>query len=162
MRGGAERPSSPPRWLLQARWGLQRALVRRSGGRFGLHAAEGHGLGTLQLRTLGRRTGQGRATLLHYLDDDGDLAVVAANGGAEHRPGWWHNLQAAPEAFVDLPDGIHAVIARTASPGARDRLWPRFVSGRPEYARFAAATERALPIVLLRLVDDPLRGSRDA
>ena len=49
------------------------------------------------------------------------------NGWAEPEPAWWLNLQANPEATVDLPDGPRAVTARAAVGEERDRLWRALV-----------------------------------
>jgi hypothetical protein len=45
------------------------------------------------------------------------------NGWADDDPAWWINLQANPEARVELPDGPRAVRARAADAQERSRLW---------------------------------------
>lgn len=134
-------------------WKLHRAGFVVSGGRIGLRKAEDERLGVLRLRTLGRRSGQERASMLYYLEDGRDLVVVASNAGAVSAPAWWLNLQASPEAFVDLPDGIHAVIGRAAGSAERRRLWSRFVALLDDYETYAAATERPIPVVILEPSD---------
>ena len=50
------------------------------------------------------------------------------NGWAEPEPAWWLNLQAHPEATVELPDGSRArSTARAATGDERERLWARFL-----------------------------------
>jgi hypothetical protein len=44
-------------------------------------------------------------------------------GDAE--PAWWLNLQAHPDAVVDLGKGSQAVRARAAEGQERTRLWAR-------------------------------------
>jgi hypothetical protein len=39
---------------------------------------------------------------------------MAMNGWADGEPAWWLNLQAHPDASVDLADGSRAVRARAA------------------------------------------------
>ena len=73
--------------------------------------------------------------MLFYLTADRGLAVVASNAGYHADPAWWLNLQAAPEAFVDLPDGIHAVIGRAAN--QRPRMAGKAIPGRLEQAPWA-------------------------
>jgi hypothetical protein len=48
------------------------------------------------------------------------------NGWADADPAWWLNLQAHPEATVDLADGPRAVRARAAAGEERARLWAGF------------------------------------
>ena len=51
------------------------------------------------------------------------------NGWADPEPAWWLNLQARPEATVELPDGsIRTVTARSATGEDRARLWAAFVA----------------------------------
>ena len=64
------------------------------------------------------------------------------NGWAEADPAWWLNLQANPEATVELPTGPREVVARAAEPMERDRLWALFVAvGSSAYTH---ASERQL------------------
>jgi len=145
---------SPPRWLLRIAWPLQRGLYTLSGGRLGLEPAGSERLGTLRLRTIGRRSGEERPTMLYYLEDGDRLAVVASNAGAADDPGWWRNLQAEPLAWVDLPDGSRRVRARSAEEAERERLWERFTSLFDGYERYAAAAGRPIPIVILEPADE--------
>jgi hypothetical protein len=48
------------------------------------------------------------------------------NGWGEAEPAWWLNLQATPDATVDLPDGGRTVRARAATGSERERLWATF------------------------------------
>jgi deazaflavin-dependent oxidoreductase (nitroreductase family) len=91
--------------------------------------------------------------MLWYLEAGPDLTVVASNAGAATDPDWWMNLQAAPEAFVDLPDGIHAVIGRAATAVEQDDLWSRFVMSSSSYETHASATDRPIAVVILEPAD---------
>jgi hypothetical protein len=51
------------------------------------------------------------------------LVTMAMNGWADNDPAWWLNLQAHPEASVELADGRHTVRARAADGAERSRLW---------------------------------------
>ncbi|MFV2062323.1 MAG: nitroreductase/quinone reductase family protein [Chloroflexota bacterium] len=151
-RWGAGR-EPPPRWVLRSLWALHRVVYAVSLGRIGLRQAGAERLGVLRLRTLGRRSGQERSSMLYYLEDGRDLAVVASNAGAPNAPAWWLNLQAAPEAFVDLSDGIHSVTGRAADAAERQRLWSRFAGLLDDYDTYAATTERSIPVVILEPAD---------
>ena len=68
----------------------------------------------LRLRTIGRRTGEERSAILGYFEDGPNLVTLAMNGWAEGEPAWWLNLQAHPDATVDLVGGPRKVRARAA------------------------------------------------
>jgi deazaflavin-dependent oxidoreductase (nitroreductase family) len=81
----------------------------------------------LRLRSVGRRTGKARLAILGYIEDGPNLVIPAMNGWADPEPAWWLNLQANPEATVELPNGRRDVSARVAVGEERDRLWGRLV-----------------------------------
>ena len=119
-------PRIIPRWVVRAIWILHRAAYSATGGRFGLRKPEGRQWGMLRLTTTGRRTGRRRVAIVGYLEDGPNLVVPAMNGWAEPDPAWWLNLQARPDAVVDLKDGVRAVRARAATGEERARLWRGF------------------------------------
>jgi deazaflavin-dependent oxidoreductase (nitroreductase family) len=82
----------------------------------------------LRLHTTGRRTGQERIAILGYIEDGRNLVTPAMNGWMESEPAWWLNLQAHPDATVELSShGRRHVRARAAVGQERDRLWQRLV-----------------------------------
>jgi deazaflavin-dependent oxidoreductase (nitroreductase family) len=141
-----------PRWLVRTIWFVHRRLYALTGGRFGLRPpAEGR-WGMLRLRTTGRRSGRERIAILGYIEDGPNILVPAMNGWADPEPAWWLNLQAHPEAFVELPGGeVRAVVARAAPAAERGRLWQRFVDlGTAAYSH-ANAAKRARETAILIL-----------
>jgi deazaflavin-dependent oxidoreductase (nitroreductase family) len=80
----------------------------------------------LRLRTIGRRSGEERSAILGYYEDGPNLVTLAMNGWAEGEPAWWLNLEARPDAIVDLVDGPRKVTARAAAGDERARLWARW------------------------------------
>ena len=117
-------PRTPPRALIKFFWLLHRGLVRMSGGRIGLRRPEsGRTMGMLRLTTTGRRSGTARTVILGYVPAGAGFATLAMNGWGAADPAWWLNLQAAPEATVDLGDGPIPVRARAAEGEERDVLW---------------------------------------
>jgi deazaflavin-dependent oxidoreductase (nitroreductase family) len=115
---------------------------------------------TLYLHTVGRKTGKPRRTPLYYVDDGDDLAVITSNAGRDRQPAWWLNLQAEPDAEIELGKERRRVRARKASQAKFRRLWPRFVAGLRNYEAYRRKTDRELVIVLLSPVDDrSARGS---
>lgn len=104
---------------------------------------------TLYLHTVGRRTGTPRRTPLYYVDDGDDLAVITSNAGRDHQPAWWLNLQAQPDAEIEIGKERRPVRARRATPAQSERLWQRFVAGLQNYEAYRRKTDRELVIVLL-------------
>ena len=111
-------PSLPPRWFIRLFWVVQRAVYSVTRGRFGLRSATADRWGMLRLQTVGRRSGEERTAILGYFEDGPDLVTMAMNGWADPEPAWWLNLQAHPDATVDLPGGeSRAVHGRAADQG---------------------------------------------
>jgi deazaflavin-dependent oxidoreductase (nitroreductase family) len=121
-------PPSVPRWLVRTIWVAHRAVYRLTPGRFGLRPATSSQWGMLRLRTIGRQSGKARLAIVGFIEDGPNLITPAMNGWAEPDPAWWLNLQANPEATVELPGGSRNVTGRVAIGEERARLWDRFLS----------------------------------
>jgi deazaflavin-dependent oxidoreductase (nitroreductase family) len=80
----------------------------------------------LRLKTIGRRSGKQHCVILAYYEDGSELITLAMNGWANGEPAWWLNLQAHPEAVVDLTNGSLSVRGRAAFGQERERLWTRW------------------------------------
>ena len=144
---------TPPRFVVRTFWLLHRAMYRLSGGRLGLSRPKtGTRFGTMRLTTLGRRSGQRRVAIIGFYEDGPNLVTLAMNGWADAEPAWWLNLQATPDATVDLADGSREVRARAATEGERERLWATF-SDYPgwgsDIGSLAARRSRETAIVVL-------------
>lgn len=136
------------RAFLELQWAIHRTLFSMTGGRVGAAPPRG-GVGTLFLLSTGRRSGKVRRNGLYFVEDGPNLAVVASNAGENVDPQWWKNLQASPDAEVELGMDRRAIHARTATPEETQRLWPRFDAGHPEFAEYRArAYRRTIPIVI--------------
>ena len=68
-------PKHPPPWFVHTAWRVHRALYRVSGGRFLWTTSNRRGWGSLQLTTIGRKSGQERSVIVGYLED-GTMVVV--------------------------------------------------------------------------------------
>jgi len=120
-------PKLPPRAFVRAAWLVHRAIYWLTRGRFGLwRPTAGGRFGTMRLTTIGRRSGERRVVILGYYEDGPNLVTLAMNGWASSDPAWWLNLQARPDAKVDLAEGSRPVRARVATSDERQRLWARF------------------------------------
>jgi len=113
------------------------------GGRFGR-------IRMLLLTTTGRKSGRPRTTPLLYLEDDGNLVVIASNGGNPNHPAWWLNLKADPRAEVQVGRERRAVTAEEAEGEERERLWRAVVDVNRGYEGYQKSTSRRIPVVLLR------------
>ena len=142
-------PSLQPRWFIRSFWVVQRAAYSVTGGRFGLRTARADRWGMLRLRTVGRRSGKERTAILGYFEDGPDLVTMAMNGWADAEPAWWLNLQAQPDAIVDLPGGSRTVHARAADPDERPRLWARWAALDKDHDAFDARRSRETAVVIL-------------
>ena len=101
------------------------------------------------MRTVGRRTDIERVAILGYFEDGPDLVTMAMNGWGDPEPAWWLNLQAHPDATVDLVDGPRTVRARTAVDDERRRLWARWAHYDKNLDRYAALRSRETAVVVL-------------
>jgi deazaflavin-dependent oxidoreductase (nitroreductase family) len=139
----------PPRWFIRSFWVIHRALHAVSGGRFGLRSARVDRWGMLRLRTVGRRTGEERTAILGYLEDGPNLVTLAMNGWADPEPAWWLNLQAHPDARIDLTSGSRTVRARAAHGDERARLWAMWVGLGEGTDAYAALRSGETAVVIL-------------
>ncbi len=121
-----EKARLPPRWFIRLAWIIHRRLYLWTGGRLGLWRPKRRGWGAMRLSTIGRRTGRVRAVMLGYFEDGPNLVTMAMNGWGDAEPAWWLNLQAHPDATVDLVDGPRQVTGRAARGEERERLWSRW------------------------------------
>lgn len=150
MSESAERrPRLPPRWFVRLAWYVHRALYRVTGGRVGLWRARADRWGTLRLTCTGRRSGKQRSVIVGYLDDGPNLFTLAMNGWADGEPAWWLNLQANPDAWVELANGRRSVRARAAVGEERSRLWARWREVDPRVDAYAALRHSETAVVIL-------------
>jgi len=126
---GRQDATVPPRALIRAFWAVHKTIVRLSRGRIGLWRPKpGRRFGTVQLNTVGRRSGQPRPVIVGYFEDGPNLVTLAMNGWADDEPAWWLNLQAKPDTTVILPGGTRHVHARAAEGEERQRFWEKFAT----------------------------------
>jgi deazaflavin-dependent oxidoreductase (nitroreductase family) len=115
------------------------------------------GADILFLTTVGRRSGQERATALAWFPDgdgdgDGDGAwlVVASAAGAARSPDWYLNLAAHPDqARIELGAETIPVRAEQVTGEDRAQAWARIVAAQPRYAKYQQKTDRELPVIRL-------------
>jgi deazaflavin-dependent oxidoreductase (nitroreductase family) len=99
---------------------------------------------------IGARSGIERVTPLACSPQaDGQLAIVAANGGAPAHPGWYYNLRAHPRITVEVGAETFTVLAEELEGTARAGLWAKLVAEFPSVGEFQARTARRIPVFLL-------------
>jgi deazaflavin-dependent oxidoreductase (nitroreductase family) len=103
----------------------------------------------MRLTTIGRHTGRERSAILGYYEDGPNLVTLAMNGWADGEPAWWLNLQAHPDARVELADGSRAVRARAAEGDERSRLWARWRDVGDDVDAYAALRTTETAVVVL-------------
>ena len=149
MADTGKQPWLPPRWFIRLAWSTHRGLYRVTGGRFGLRRAKPNRWGMMRLTTIGRRSGQERSVILGYFDDGPNLVTMAMNGWDTREPAWWLNLQAHPDASVDVAGGRRAVRGRAAAGEERSRLWDRWRELDKNLDGFAARRAGETAVVVL-------------
>lgn len=141
----------PPRWFVVTAWYVHRGVLRATGGRKGLWRPRSGKWGALRLTTTGRRSGKPRSVILGYYEDGEDLVSMAMNGWGAPEPAWWLNLQARPEAIVELAGGIRReVLGKAAVGDERERLWQRWRELDRNLDGYAARRPQETAVVVLQ------------
>ncbi len=121
-------------------------VYRETGGERGYHW---RGTTILLLTTTGRTSGEQRTTpLIHVVDGD-RWVVIASKGGAPDHPDWYKNLEADPEATIEVQADEVPVAMSVAEGDERARLWSAMTEVWPAYDDYQAKTEREIPVVVL-------------
>jgi deazaflavin-dependent oxidoreductase (nitroreductase family) len=103
----------------------------------------------LLLTTTGRKSGEPRTMPLIFDSDGDNYVLVASKGGSVEHPAWYLNLQANPDAEVQVKGDVFKVRARDAQGEERERLWRQMNEMWPDYDRYQERTERQIPVVVL-------------
>ncbi|MBX5486187.1 MAG: nitroreductase/quinone reductase family protein [Mycolicibacterium hassiacum] len=131
-------------------WVLERGhrlLLALTGGRFPRTVM---GMLTLELHTVGRKSGRRYSTLLTApVHDEHRIVVVASKGGHSDHPDWYKNALANPDVSVTVDGVDEPVHARPATPEERSELWPQVVRTYRGYAGYQRRTDREIPLLIL-------------
>jgi deazaflavin-dependent oxidoreductase (nitroreductase family) len=123
-----------------------RAILRISGGRV-LNTA--FGMQVVELRTIGRKSGQPRTTMLTSpVNDDQRVVIVASKGGDDRDPDWYRNLSANPDVEITIGGATRKLRARTATAEEKTELWPQIVAAYKGYGGYQKKTTRDIPVVI--------------
>jgi deazaflavin-dependent oxidoreductase (nitroreductase family) len=130
-------------------------LMRRTRGRL----ADLWKVNVLILTARGRRSGRDRTVVLQYFPDGDAMVVIAANDGGHAYPGWYYNLNASPDAVVEVDGRRGPVHATELGPEEAAHWWKRILLAAPDYELYRRATTRPFPI--LRLVPTSANSGTD-
>jgi F420H(2)-dependent quinone reductase len=131
---------------------LHAMVLRLSGGRIRRSLVFAGGQPVLSLTTIGRRSGRQRSTAVAYVRHGEGWAVGGLNLGSDHTPAWCLNLQAEPDAWVDVEGEGRTVRARQATCEEADRLWAAFIAQLPTIAYSRELAQREVPMMVLEPV----------
>jgi deazaflavin-dependent oxidoreductase (nitroreductase family) len=130
-------------------WALEnghRALLTLPGGRYPRTIL---GMKPVELRTVGRKSGQWRSTMLTApIIEDHRVVVVASKGGHEEHPQWYRNLVVNPDVEVVVDEVARPMRAHTATPEEKAALWPQIVAVYKGYEGYQRNTTRDIPVVI--------------
>jgi deazaflavin-dependent oxidoreductase (nitroreductase family) len=88
--------------------------------------------------------------IVGYLEDGPNLISMAMNGWGAPEPAWWLNLQAHPEAVVELAGGVRREVAGRAAVGEeREQLWERWREVDTRLDGFASRRPNETAVVVL-------------
>ena len=128
---------------------LHTQIYRRTGGKI-LRELGPWTMGLLI--TTGRKSGQPRTTPLNIMADGDRWLLVASYGGDDRDPQWFKNLQANPEATIQLGAETIPVRATVATEEEKKTLWPKVVGNYKGYQGYQRKTSRDIPVVVLTRV----------
>ncbi len=123
-----------------------KAILRLSGGRV---LSTAFGMPTLELHTIGRKSGQRRSTMLTSpVYDEHRIVIVASKGGDDRNPLWYGNLTAEPDVEITMKGQTRKMRARTATEAEKAVLWPQIVASYKGYGGYQQKTDRQIPVVI--------------
>lgn len=103
----------------------------------------------LLLTTTGRKSGEAKIMPLIYLKADTGYVVIGSKGGAPTHPAWYLNMVSQPACEIQIRSEHLKVTARTTEGEEREALWQKMAEIYPPYDDYQAATDRAIPVVVL-------------
>ncbi len=139
----------PSDFALKAMNATHRVLLEVTGNRVG---ASFGGMQSLELTTVGRKSGRPRSVMLTVPLQEGETyVVVASRGGDDIHPAWFLNLRDNPAVEVQVVgQPKRSMQAHVATPEERARMWPLIAEKYKNYAGYQKKTQREIPLVLLQ------------
>ena len=145
-----------------------REMYLQSGGAKGhimdITPVGGRNFGTHCLvKYTGRKSGKVFITPLCYADIGGEVVIVASKGGADVHPEWYLNIREMAEVEFQVATQAFRATWREPEGAERRKVWDFIVDCHPFYANYQAATERMIPLVMMKaLAEIPVFTEADA
>jgi len=123
-----------------------KTVFRATGGRFPRSL---RGMAAVELRTVGRVSGQVRTTMLASpVNDEKRVVLVASKYGDDRDPQWYRNLLVNPDVEVVIHGETRALRARKATAEEKGVLWPSIVTAYKNYDAYQRKSSRDIPVVI--------------
>jgi deazaflavin-dependent oxidoreductase (nitroreductase family) len=111
-------------------------------------------LSLILIHHIGARSGAERVVpLVYFTRWDGDLMIIASNGGSCTHPAWYYNLKAHPRVTVEVGSERFSVVAEELDAEARSLVWPTIVEQSPAAGEFQRTITRSIPVIVLTRED---------
>jgi deazaflavin-dependent oxidoreductase (nitroreductase family) len=98
---------------------------------------------------VGAKSGTAYTSPLVYTRDGDNFVIIASKGGSPADPHWFLNLVANPDVTIEVGSETIPVRARVAEGEERARLYDAQAAQMPNFAEYAQATTREIPVVVL-------------
>lgn len=106
------------------------------------------------VKYVGRKSGKIFITPLCYADIGGEVVICASKGGADHHPAWYLNIIESPSIDFQIATQAFRGTWREPEGDERKKVWDFFIDCHPFYATYQASTERLLPLVMFKSVEE--------
>ena len=103
----------------------------------------------LLLNSTGAKSGETRTSPVVHTRDGDRYIIIASKAGADTNPNWYHNLVTHPRATIEVGAETIPVEATVASGEERTRLYDAQAALMPNFAEYAQATTREIPVFIL-------------
>jgi deazaflavin-dependent oxidoreductase (nitroreductase family) len=107
------------------------------------------GMPMLLLHTVGAKSREPRINPVARLDHDGRTFVFATNGGRDVHPGWYYNVLANPQVFVEVGTTSYAAKSVALAEPDRSEIYAEQVRRNPAFQDYADRVARTIPVVEL-------------
>ena len=107
------------------------------------------GLPMILIETKGPKSGKTYTTPLVYLADGDSWYIFASKGGAPTNPVWFDHLKAGPDITIEVGSERFAATATELTGTERDTIYDKQASIMTNFADYAAATTRVIPVFRL-------------
>jgi len=114
------------------------------------------GIGVLTLTTVGARTGRiHRVDLSYFPEGQNAWLIVASKGGSATHPAWYYNLAKNPDRiWVRIGKRRVRVRGESLQGEERDEAFRRIAARVPAYAGYQKKTDRVIPVIRLKVVQE--------